>query len=135
IRVARELHIEGCMMTDASPRKRRISTAERLPKIRLLVGTVPAKEIAETLGISVAQLYNICSKNGISLACERRPRDKAKKLGRPPAPPKQVQPRPLDPVTEESLEAAGRLLRNHGWTVIRPDPFLDLKRRQLQRST
>jgi|SRR5690606_2347329 len=120
-------------MTTAAPRKR-VPTAERLPQIRLMVGTVPAKEIAETLGISVAQLYNICSKNDISLACERRPRDGGKKtkLGRPPAPPKEKEPKPLDPATEESLEAAGRLLRNHGYTVIRPDPFLDLKRKQLQ---
>lgn len=108
-------------MTAAAPRKR-VPAAERLPKIRLMVGNTPAKEIAATLGISVAQLYNICRKAGISLACERRL----------PSQPKVKEPQPASSAIEESLESAVRLLRNHGWTVIRPDPFLDLKRKQLQ---
>jgi len=97
--------------------------AKRLEVIRKLAGTMPARDIAARLSMSASNLGHITRKHGISLAFSRPPRAPAPKR---PAKPKD------DKVTDEAkLESASQLLRSHGWTVIRPDPFLDRKR-QLQ---
>jgi len=98
--------------------------AKRLELIRQLAGTMPIRDIAERLSMSVSNLGNFSRRNGISLAFERKK----------PAPKKPIEKKPkVDKVPEETrLEQASQLLRSHGWTVFRPDPFLDLKRKQMQ---
>lgn len=72
--------------------------------------------------MSPSNLGNVARRNGISLAFSRKPRATAPR--KPAAKKKKVE----KAVDETKLELASQLLRSHGWTVIRPDPFLDRKR-------
>ena len=95
--------------------------AKRLEVIRTLAGTMPIGDIAARLSMSPSTLGNLARANGISMAFLRKPRTKMPKK---PADRKKK----TEVVDETKLEMASQLLRSRGWTVIRPDPFLDRKR-------
>ena len=113
--------------------------------IRENVGKMPTTEIAALLKISMGNLYNIASKKGIPLSVPRAP--KPSRAKEPPAPQvsetDNVAPDVPDAIAtttgtkkstyeaiERELEACSRTLRAHGWTVRRPDPFIELQERK-----
>jgi hypothetical protein len=88
---------------------------ERVAYIKSVAGTMTGVDLGKELGITAARVFQIARDAGVSLrakAGERERKDRTPKA------------------TEDQLEAASRLLRQAGWTVIRPDPFLDCKREQ-----
>lgn len=72
-------------------------------------GKEKRQDIADFFGISLGYLSQIASKHKISLRLDED-LSKKKEAKRPQ-------------VSEEELEAASKLLRSQGYTVLRPDPF------------
>jgi hypothetical protein len=78
-------------------------------KIRSMAGTLPAADIAEIMCMSKKTLESLASKEGISLALNL-PREKKQRE---------------DLAKMTKLEKASTLLRQNGYTVLRPCPFRD----------
>lgn len=96
--------------------------------IKRNAGRMSPGEIARRVGTSTNCVTGMASKRGISLRMPNQKRGrKSASLVRPmlqlaPAPTEIALDRPSFN-TVDDLEEASRLLRSHGWTVIRPDPF------------
>lgn len=87
--------------------RRRASPTElayRVKRIQELAGTMRAEQVAKEVDVSVSYLRSIAKSNGIKLALKDAGETIVVNI-------------------DNELESASRLLRQHGWTVIRPDPF------------
>jgi|GEM_PF-2642524 len=100
-----------------------IPWAERAPIIKAMAGQASPDQIAAKLDISTGRLYQLCAVHGVSLKVPR-PADPVRQLkdGRF----KKRQQRDPVLVNQDRCEAASKLLRDAGYTVLRPDPFRDL---------
>lgn len=111
-----------------APEKGELSTTEY---IRKYAGKFSTDEMALALGITSNGVRSIASKHQVSLSVTHL------RVGRPagtlraPAKPKQatLTTEATDRDTlERRIDAASRLLRSQGWTVLRPDPFRTIHR-------
>ncbi len=105
-------------MAHVSRQKR--ETLAKVEKIRKLAPNKTAAEIGEELNMRANTVSKLANSHGITL----------RKAAPGPA------PAPVDRETlDRRIDAASRLLREQGWTVLRPDPFrkIDQQRRTQER--
>jgi hypothetical protein len=97
-------------------------------------GKYSAAEMAAALKVTIGAVRAMACKQGVSLSVRHlkveKPGSKKAAAAKPERGEADQRPVVLRDTLERRIDAASRLLREQGWTVLRPDPFLQMQIRR-----